>query len=88
MQHTRETTMIFSSSYGYFQLKFVITIFLLNFFNFIVLSFFPYILSYNVKKLLLNIISILPLNSYEKKFVDFSPLKCILVRMYSKGILF
>ena len=49
--------MIISSSYRYFQLKFVITIFLLNFFHFKVLSFFPHILSYNVKKLLLNIIS-------------------------------
>lgn len=57
MQHTRETPMIISSSYRYFQLKFVITIFLLNFFHFKVLSFFPHILSYNVKKLLLNIIS-------------------------------
>ena len=71
MQHTRDTTMILSSSYRYFQLKFVITIFLLNFFHFKVLSFFPHILSYNVKKLLLNIISILPLKELRKNFCRF-----------------
>lgn len=61
--------MIISSSYRYFQLKFVITIFLLNFFNLKVclssLIFYP------TKKLLLNIISILPLKELRKNVCRF-----------------